>query len=223
MAAPVIAACDPPSEPDRSDIANARAAVAANCDCAGATRHGEYVRCAVQQIDAVLVNRSCRGRAKACAAKSACGRPGFVTCCRTRNDRTKCQTARSAAACEAKGGTASTCSSCCDACPAPGSGPSCPSGDLDQCCLRTVTCGPFEVCEPMTRTECVDAGGFDVGPGDCGGPAPCANATTTMPPAACCVGDQCVFAGWCECEELLGGRFMPLQGCSPSLCATNTP
>ena len=39
----------PTVEPDRSDVANARAAVAANCDCAGAASRGDYVRCAAQQ------------------------------------------------------------------------------------------------------------------------------------------------------------------------------
>jgi hypothetical protein len=33
MASPGLAKCDPASDPDKSDIANARAAVAANCDC----------------------------------------------------------------------------------------------------------------------------------------------------------------------------------------------
>lgn len=69
------AICDPTIEPDRTDFAAARAAVAANCDCASAARHGDYVRCATAQIDATLVNRSCRGRARRCAARSTCGRP----------------------------------------------------------------------------------------------------------------------------------------------------
>ena len=45
-ASPSYAKCDPTAEPDKSDIATARAAVAANCDCAGATNHGQYVKCA---------------------------------------------------------------------------------------------------------------------------------------------------------------------------------
>jgi hypothetical protein len=49
-AAPGHAACDPTTDPDKTDIANARAAVAANCSCAGATSHGAYVSCAAQQV-----------------------------------------------------------------------------------------------------------------------------------------------------------------------------
>src|SRR5881628_406531 len=82
-AVPGQAACDPSTDPDKSDIANARAAVAANCDCAGATTHGAYVSCAAQQANATLQNPSCRGAVERCAAKSTCGKPGFVTCCRT--------------------------------------------------------------------------------------------------------------------------------------------
>src|SRR3989475_4094706 len=81
---PGQAACDPSTDPDQSDIANARAAVAANCDCAGATTHGAYVSCAAQQANAVLVNKSCRQSVTKCASRSTCGKPGFVTCCRTR-------------------------------------------------------------------------------------------------------------------------------------------
>jgi len=251
-AAPVLARCEPAAEPDRSDIANARAAVDAGCDCAGAEDHATYVRCALDQIDAVLVNRQCRRRVKECVSRSSCGRPGSVTCCRERAGKTKCKMARSAAACEAKGGTPGSCSSCCDACPEPGSGPSCPatsttstsvtmpSTTLDtttvtvttttvtsapadfHCCFRTVTCGAFDTCEEMTSTECQMSGGLPGGPGGCDVPAPCAFATTTTPPSACCVGDQCIFSGFCECVVIHHGTFMLFQMCRPDLCATTT-
>ena len=105
--------CDPTTDPDQSDITNARAAVAANCDCAAATTHGAYVSCAARQIDATLVNRSCRGHAKRCAGHSTCGKtPGSVTCCRTKNGKTKCGTTRDAASCAARGGTPGACTSC---------------------------------------------------------------------------------------------------------------
>ena len=73
---------------------------------------------------------TCKGAVKKCAAKSTCGKPGFVTCCVTKNNVSKCKLKRDTAACTAKGGVTSGCTSCCDACPAPGSGPSCssPSG-----------------------------------------------------------------------------------------------
>src|SRR5262249_59985423 len=37
------AACDPTTDPDRTDVANARAAIAANCICLDSVRHGAYV------------------------------------------------------------------------------------------------------------------------------------------------------------------------------------
>ena len=122
------ATCDPTTDPDKCDIANARAAVAFNCDCAGATSHGAYVSCAVQQANTVLVNKSCATAVKKCAAHSTCGRhPGTVTCCRTTTAGTTCKIKKDAAHCTAKQGTVGSCTSCCDACPPPGSGPSCPT------------------------------------------------------------------------------------------------
>src|SRR5437773_6341851 len=79
-AVPGQAECDPTTDPDKSDIANARAAVAANCDCAGATTHGAYVLCASQQANTVLVNEGCAGFVRRCAIHSTCGKPGAVTC-----------------------------------------------------------------------------------------------------------------------------------------------
>ena len=231
-AAPVLARCEPDTEPDRSDIAAARAAVAANCDCAAMATHGAYVRCASDQIDAVLVNRSCRREVRRCISRSTCGRPDAVTCCREKAGRTKCKIARSAAACEAKGGTAGSCASCCDACPAPGSGESCPAittstvtsttttvttAESGYCCLRTETCGPFNSCQKMTSAECAAANGFPGVVGQsCSSPTPCVHAVTTMPPFACCLADQCVIAGFCECEQIMGGIFRPSQGCYPT-------
>jgi hypothetical protein len=121
------AACDATTDPDKSDIASARAAIAASCDC-GTLTHGAYVSCAAQQANTVLVNKSCVGSVKKCAARSICGkRAGAVTCCRTTTKGTQCQIKQDAAHCTAKQGTVGSCTSCCDACPAPGSGPSCPT------------------------------------------------------------------------------------------------
>ncbi len=124
------ATCDPTTDPDKTDIANARAAVAANCDCAGALTHGAYVSCAAQQANTVLVNKSCAGSVKKCASHSTCGKPGAVTCCLTTTKGTKCKIKKDAAHCTAKQGTVGSCTSCCDACPAPGSGPSCPTTSM---------------------------------------------------------------------------------------------
>jgi len=133
-AGPAFAKCDPSVEPDLSDVANARAAVAANCDCAGAENHGAYVSCAVAQINANIVNKSCKGVVKKCAARSTCGKPGFVTCCITKNEKTKCKTKSSADLCVAPAdGTACVghVSSCCDAC-----------GDGGTCVTTTTAAAP---------------------------------------------------------------------------------
>ena len=120
---------------DDAAVAAARQAVEDQCNCAGSTNHGQYVKCAAgvanerASADPPLLPKSCKGAVKKCAAKSTCGKPGFVTCCVTKNNVTKCKLKKDAAACTAKGGVAGGCSSCCDACPTPGSGPSCsPSG-----------------------------------------------------------------------------------------------
>jgi hypothetical protein len=250
-AAPVFARCEPTADPDRSDIAAARDAVEANCDCTAADDHGTYVRCALDQIDAVLQNRDCRRTLRGCVLRSTCGRPGSATCCRQKAGKTKCKIARSADACEAKGGVVGSCSSCCDACPAPGSGVSCPApttttsvttpvttletstvtsttttvttDSIDYCCLRTVTCGAFDTCQTMTLAECQAAGGA---PGllgmSCDSPAPCAHATTTTPPSACCTADSCIMTGFCECTAFYQGTFKIFQACLPGVCTTTT-
>ena len=138
-AVPSYAKCDPTADPDKTDIANARAAIATNCDCAGATTHGAYVSCAVQQANLVLVNPSCKGAVKKCAAHSTCGKPTAVTCCLTTTKGTKCKIKKDAAHCTAKQGTVGSCTSCCDACPAPGSGPSCPAPTTTTSTTSTTT------------------------------------------------------------------------------------
>src|SRR5262245_21169333 len=93
------ARCDPTTDPDRSDIAQARAAVAAHCDC-GTLTHAAYVRCADTQAQLALANPSCAKAVKRCASKSTCGRPGFVTCCRTTSaGRTSCSIKSGSAKC----------------------------------------------------------------------------------------------------------------------------
>ena len=111
---------------DAGDIATARAALAANCTCdpTGAVNHGQYVKCASEQAKMTLVNQSCHGAVVKCAARSTCGKPGFVTCCRTTSKgTTKCSTKSGADKCKPpKGGTACAgiFASCCDACTATG-------------------------------------------------------------------------------------------------------
>src|SRR5262249_16976108 len=126
----VDAKCDPTGA-DAADVAAARAAVAANCDCAGAANHGTFVSCAADQAGKTLANNSCKGVVVKCAARSTCGKPGFVTCCRTKaSGVTKCSTKSSADRCKPqKGGTScvGTFASCCDACTSSGCATS-PSG-----------------------------------------------------------------------------------------------
>ncbi len=159
------ATCDPTTDPDNSDIANARAAIAANCPCTGAAvTHGTYVSCAPQQAKSVLTNKSCAGFVKRCASHATCGKPGAVTCCLTTTKGTTCKIKKDAAHCTARQGTVGNCTSCCDACAPTGctttttttfgprcpvdcSGLSCPPGEAgaylrSQCgCALAPACG----------------------------------------------------------------------------------
>ncbi len=122
-------ACDPAAEPSRSDIASARALVAANCDCFSSTRR-DYARCAREQATAALSDSTCLSYVKRCSSQSTCGRPGAVTCCVPTSSGTKCKIARDTARCDALEGTVSDCSSVCDGSPLPGSGPSCSASEV---------------------------------------------------------------------------------------------
>jgi hypothetical protein len=112
------AACSDPAA-----VAATRAAAEATCPCASATNHGQYVKCvagvAKAAVAAQTLPANCKGAVVKCAARSTCGKAGFVTCCRTKGTVTKCSTKSGAAACKApKGGTAcvGVHPSCCDAC-----------------------------------------------------------------------------------------------------------
>jgi hypothetical protein len=109
---------------DAAAVAAARAEVDATCNCATAPNHGTYVKCAKDiakaRADAMTLPKNCKGAVIKCAAKSTCGKPGFVTCCRTNAaGNTKCSTKPNAGKCTAPNG-GSACvgifSSCCDAC-----------------------------------------------------------------------------------------------------------
>ena len=77
-------------------------------------------RVAKDAVKAGTLSKQCKGAVKHCAARSTCGKPGFVTCCRTTaTGTTKCSTKSSAALCKpSKKGTACVGQrpSCCDAC-----------------------------------------------------------------------------------------------------------
>jgi hypothetical protein len=76
LTAPRSAAKCDPTGADAADVAAARAAVAANCDCAGAANHGTFVSCAAGQAKATLMNQSCKGFVVSGAAHSTCGPTG---------------------------------------------------------------------------------------------------------------------------------------------------
>jgi hypothetical protein len=185
-AVPCHAKCDPSTDPDKTDIANARAAVAAHCDCATAATHGAFVRCAVQEVRAVLVNETCSRVVKQCASRSICGSPGFVACCRTSSSgRASCAIRHQAAECVApRGGTACTGSfaSCCDApCQAIGCGSATttttmPVGScgIDGAGVCGGSCAdPTEPCEIFNGVcYCIGSCAAPFGLGSCGGSCP---------------------------------------------------
>src|SRR2546428_12543249 len=109
------ASCDPANDPDRTDIANARADVAAHCDCSGFTTHGQYVRCSAQivntRVESGQLSRPCKGLVQKDAARSTCGKPAAITCCSApRAGETTCRIKRTEGPCS--GGTA-----CAGGCP----------------------------------------------------------------------------------------------------------
>jgi hypothetical protein len=113
---------------DAEAVTAARAAIDATCTCSTesppAVNHGQYVKCAVgvvnQRAGDDQLPTYCKGAVKRCAARSTCGKPGFVTCCRTsESGKTKCSTKSDADRCVAPAGgsaCAGAFTSCCDAC-----------------------------------------------------------------------------------------------------------
>ncbi|HLY37854.1 MAG TPA: hypothetical protein VKU61_07450 [Candidatus Binatia bacterium] len=110
---------------DEQAVIDARNQVESDCHCATATNHGTFVKCA----KGVAISRSsgssptlpknCKGAVIRCAAHSACGKiaNGAVTCCLTKNGKTKCKIASTATKCTDKGGHVGgftmTATSCC--------------------------------------------------------------------------------------------------------------
>ena len=131
------AGCDLSDPTTKAQVDAARAAADQACDqqtppagCTTAASHGQYVSCVAHQANAnTSLPRECRGAVKKCAARSVCGKQGFVTCCRTSSSgATKCSTKSSSGACTdhaPPGGSAcvGTHASCCDACTATGCAP----------------------------------------------------------------------------------------------------
>ena len=125
-------------DPDGTKVACARATAETNCHTAGTgcndpgVNHGTYVSCIADQANQLSsgtnppLPKSCKGKVKRCAAKSRCGKPGFVTCCIPTSTTPKCKIKNESTdqqKCENAGGTDGTATSCCDACSTP---PTCP-------------------------------------------------------------------------------------------------
>ena len=110
--------CDP------GGLAALREQISTECDCAGTRSHAAYMACVTKRVKGL---GTCRRPIRTCAARSTCGRAGFITCCRTTaGGRTTCSIKRRAAACKMpRGGRACVGSqmSCCDACTAAGCAP----------------------------------------------------------------------------------------------------
>ena len=118
----------PTACPDAAATAAVEASIEAQCDCHGARNHGTYVHCAKQVAKAAVkagtLSVACKNAVVSCAGRSVCGKPGFVTCCRTStHGTTKCSIKSSPALCKPmRHGTACVGqrASCCDACVAGG-------------------------------------------------------------------------------------------------------
>jgi hypothetical protein len=115
------------------------------CNCDGSSNHGRYVSCVAHKVKTLVdsgLPRNCKGKLVRCAARSTCGKPGFVTCqipidtcvidettgmgtcakhpemtCTTAAEcGTKCKTKSSDVRCTDAGGTVGPSGSCCSAC-----------------------------------------------------------------------------------------------------------
>ncbi len=62
----------------------AQDALAMRCPCDAATNHGKHVSCVNRVLKDLVrdgtVPTSCKGKVTRCAARSTCGKSGFVTC-----------------------------------------------------------------------------------------------------------------------------------------------
>jgi hypothetical protein len=215
---PALARCgDDPG--DAAALAAARAQVDQDCDCAGATTHGAYVSCAATvartRVDASLLRAQCKGEVRRCAARSTCGKPGFVPCCRTTPAGPRCATRRTAAACTASGGTVGACPSCCDAC----------SGG---CPVPPTTCGNAAApecngtCPPASR--CYNGGDYCFCHQDaCNGTLCGCVPTPPVTCGTCPPGYSCVFCPELQIGLCGHGSCTTVDDCLPSeLCVDPT-
>jgi len=175
---------------DQMAVVNARTAADRACaqmgmGCGTAKTHGQYVSCVAHQAKAnTTLPKECRGAVIKCAARSTCGKTGFVTCCRTNaHSVQKCGIKRSAAACKApKRGRACVGDqpSCCDAC----GGATCP--------LVTPTTTPTSTTLRRTTTTTMPHATTTTTP---------SSATTTTTPACIPPGGGCTVNRQC-CSQV---------------------
>src|SRR2546426_6872840 len=119
-----FAACTDSAAVAATRAASDQACTSKGMGCSTAKSHGEYVSCVAHQAKAAVkagtLPKQCKGTVVKCAAKSTCGKPGFVTCCRTtKQGNPACAITPRAARCTApKRGAACVGSvpSCCDVC-----------------------------------------------------------------------------------------------------------
>src|SRR2546422_5972907 len=119
-----FAVCTDPAAVAATRAAADQACTSMGMGCSTAKSHGEYVSCVAHQAKAAVkagtLPKQCKGTVVKCVAKSTCGKPGFVTCCRTtKKGNPACAITPHAARCRApKHGAACVGSvpSCCDAC-----------------------------------------------------------------------------------------------------------
>ena len=127
-----------------------QAAIDMECPCSAASNHGKHVSCVAHVVKrlstgvAPTVPTQCKGKITRCAARSICGKAGFVTCqipvtgtcdtvsgtcvenaaltCLTDADcviGSKCKTKRSGDLCMMSGGTVGAGTTCCADCVVP--------------------------------------------------------------------------------------------------------
>lgn len=111
------------------DLATIHDAIMAACPCDTAKNHGQFVSCSSHVLGQAMkggtLSRECRRLARRGVAKSSCGKPGFVTCCRSDVPAAAaCVVRRDAATCTAAGGCVGSTSTCMDACATPCASPS---------------------------------------------------------------------------------------------------
>ncbi len=84
---PADAACTSRKCPDQLLIDDLRARVAAECDCAGAAKRRDWVRCVKRVTEEAVASEAvpggCAKAVRKCEKKTTCGQTGAVVCCTT--------------------------------------------------------------------------------------------------------------------------------------------